>query len=240
MNLFRNSLVGFFTSALILIAAGSVSYAADKLVFDSTDHYIGACALTDKSQWTLSEPIDVTTFEVWYSWNQGETELPVKVLKDGQPFAEFIATRGNCDPYQRQWCNADFKINKTFPKGTYTTEIPEKRQCLKPGGTGAIRLYVDDEVVEKTTVEKASTTLVSTAPVVVSEDNAVQNGKDTTDTKVTGTAVNVTTAAPITSGKQESAGQGTVCSCNTAQIAGIAGGASLLVSLIVGLLFRKR
>jgi len=55
--------------------------------------------------------------------------------------------RASCDPYQRLWCNADFQINKLFPKGKYSTEIPNARQCLKPGGTGAIRLYKEDGVI---------------------------------------------------------------------------------------------
>jgi hypothetical protein len=120
--------------------AGQIK-AADTMVFDSTNNYLGACQLTDKSEWELKEDLTVTKFEVWYSWNQGETTLPVKLLLNGEKFAEFEATRGNCDPYQKQWCNADYPINKPFPKGKYSTEIPNARQCLKPGGTGAIRLY---------------------------------------------------------------------------------------------------
>lgn len=124
-----------------VIVGGQVVLAADALLFDSTDKYIGACALTDTSTWTLRTDLAVTTFEVWYRWNAGETELPVTVTKDGQPFATFTAVRGSCDPYQQSWCNADFALNRTMPAGTYTTKVPNARQCLKPGGTGAIRLY---------------------------------------------------------------------------------------------------
>lgn len=118
--------------------------AAETLAFDSTDNYLGACLLTDKSDWELKEDIQVTKFQVWYNWNQGETTLPVKVFFEGKTFAEFEATRSQCDPYQHQWCNADYQINKLFVKGKYSTEITNKRQCLKPNGTGAIRLYKDD------------------------------------------------------------------------------------------------
>ncbi len=123
--------------------------AADVLVFDSTDNYLGACQLTNKSEWELKDDINVTKFQVWYNWNQGETSLPVKVFRDGEKFAEFEAKRGDCDPYQHQWCNADFIINKLFSKGKYSTEIPDSRQCLKPGGTGAIRLYKNEGAVKK-------------------------------------------------------------------------------------------
>jgi len=135
----------FFFSFLTLLVAPKIS-ASEIEVFDSTDHYLGACQLTNESSWELKEDLNVSKFEVWYNWNQGETTLPVKVFREGELFAEFTATRGSCDPYQQLWCNADYPINLLFPKGQYTTEIPDARQCLKPGGTGAIRLYQNEEV----------------------------------------------------------------------------------------------
>jgi len=149
----------FLPFVLFFFSLPHFVYAADTLVFDSTDKYLGACQLTNKSEWELVKDVQVTTFQVWYNWNQGETTLPVKVYKDGQPFAEFTATRGNCDPYQQQWCNADFSLNKLLPKGKYTTEIENSRQCLKPGGTGAIRLYENDE---KTIKEEPSVKEIAT------------------------------------------------------------------------------
>lgn len=115
--------------------------AEEKMVFDSVNNYLGACDLTDSSQWTLDRDYNVTKFEIWYKWEQGETSLPVTINYKGSEFAKFEATRGSCDPYQASWCNADYQINKTFPKGDYTTNIPNKRQCLKPGVTGAVRIY---------------------------------------------------------------------------------------------------
>jgi|GEM_PF-1902073 len=125
--------------------------AADVLFFDSTDNYLGACQLTNKSEWELKDDATVTLFQVWYNWSQGESNLPVKVFLNGEQFAEFDAKRGNCDPYQQTWCNADYQINKLFPKGKYSTEIPNARQCLKPKGTGAIRLYKDDSMITNVT-----------------------------------------------------------------------------------------
>lgn len=136
-----------FFAVFFLIAVGPIR-AAEKLVFDSTNNYLGTCQLTDKSKWELKEDFNVTKFQVWYNWNQGETSFPVKVFLNGEKFAEFEAARGSCDPYQKLWCNADYQINKLFPKGDYSTEIPNARQCLKPGGTGAIRLYTEDNVVK--------------------------------------------------------------------------------------------
>lgn len=144
LSLMKKAILFLLILPFFLSFFASKSLAADKMVFDSTNNYLGACQLTDKSQWTLTEDLNVTVFEVWYNWNQGETELPVTITKDGVGFASFVATRTSCDPYQGQWCNADFAINKLFPKGTYSTKIPNARQCLKPGGTGAVRIYIAD------------------------------------------------------------------------------------------------
>jgi hypothetical protein len=149
--------------------------AADTLVFDSTDKYLGACQLTNKSEWELKEDINVTKFQVWYNWDQGEASLPVKVFFNGEKFAEFEAKRADCDPYQHQWCNADYKIDKLFSKGKYTTEIPTEKQCLKPGGTGAIRLYADDgkeKKVEPTTVLTKALTQNQVVPTVITEQRS--------------------------------------------------------------------
>lgn len=148
-------------AAILLYAAGTV-HAADLLVFDSTDNYLGTCQFTDTSSWDLTKDISVSKFQIWYKWNTGETSLPVTVNKDGVPFASFEAKRGDCDPYQTTWCNADFNINKVLPKGTYTTEIPNQRQCLKPGGTGAVRLYSSDTT---TTSDSLSPTAAPTSAI---------------------------------------------------------------------------
>jgi hypothetical protein len=129
-------------SLLVLcLAPFTVRAADDPMVFDSTDGYIGACAYTATSTWTLTQDLTISKFQVWYKWQAGETSLPVTVTKDGQDFASFTAVRGTCDPYQATWCNADYAINRVLPAGTYTTTIATAYQCLKPGGTGTVRLY---------------------------------------------------------------------------------------------------
>lgn len=143
--MFKNILLFVLCSLAPLLHVPAVT-AAEVEFFDSTNHYLGACQLTDQSSWELKEDVLVSKFQVWYNWNQGETTLPVQVFKDGEKFAEFTATRASCDPYQQLWCNADYPINRLFPKGQYSTKIPTSRQCLKPGGTGAIRLYKDDGI----------------------------------------------------------------------------------------------
>jgi hypothetical protein len=163
-------------AALLLIIfffrfAGSAA-AADKLVFDSTNHYLGACQLTNTSEWELPQALAVTTFEVWYNWEAGETDLPVTVYYNGEEFAKFVATRASCDPYQKKWCNADFAINKSFPAGKYSTKISNSRQCLKPGGTGAIRLYEAESLLPPPVATPPAIPAAVTPPPVVKETTA--------------------------------------------------------------------
>jgi len=198
----------------ILIFASSPTKAADTLVFDSTDNYLGACQLTDKSEWTLTNDINVTTFQVWYNWNQGEVSIPVKLYKDGVIFAEFNAGRNGCDPYQRQWCNADFAINKVLPKGKYTTQIPNARQCLKPNGTGAIRLYSSETIAQ---VESLVAPIATPSSTVI----ATPSPTPVTNQPIT----------PIPT---------PACSCNQQLIVATAAITSSVISILVCLILRKK
>src|SRR4030067_2346007 len=146
----------FVFVTLLLIFTAKISTAAETMIFDSTDNYLGGCQLTNKSEWELKEDLDVAKFQLWYNWDAGETSVPVTVNKDGDEFAKFDVTRSQCDPYQKQWCNGDYIINKLFSKGKYTTEIPKTKQCLKPGGTGTVRLYNGGEI------QKVEPTLTTT------------------------------------------------------------------------------
>ncbi|MCL4364604.1 hypothetical protein M1328_05205 [Patescibacteria group bacterium] len=140
----------FFISILIFLSAFILLRpvkAADELIFDTTNHYLGGCQLTNKSEFELKENLSVSTFQLWYNWNQDETSLPVAVTFNGEKFANFDAKRSACDPYQHQWCNADYSINRVFRKGKYSVEIPNNRMCLKPNETGTVRLYGSKDTV---------------------------------------------------------------------------------------------
>lgn len=194
---------------LWLFAAVKTVYAVDTLVFDSTNHYLGGCQLTDKSEWELQEDLNVTKFQLWYSWSQGETKLPVSIFRNGEKFAEIETTRAECDPYQKQWCNASFMINKLFPKGNYSTEIPNKRQCLKPGGTGTVLLYGNKET---TIIREPSPT-----PTMITVESSTD--------KIQPVSVN---QQPATS-----------CSCSQTTILATAAVTSAVTALIVSLILKK-
>ncbi|MCK9368518.1 hypothetical protein M0R04_00910 [Candidatus Dojkabacteria bacterium] len=141
--------------------------AEDALLFDSTDHYTGGCQLTDTSDWELQSDINVSTFRMWYKWDESETELPITISQDGKVFAEFTATRSQCDPYQAKWCNGDYQINKLFPKGKYSTKISNAKQCLKPGGTGTILLYGSEATAVSQTPSPSVACTSNTKTIVI-------------------------------------------------------------------------
>ncbi len=120
--------------------------ATQKLIYDTTSNYIGACSLTDSAAWTLDKDMQVTMVQFWYSWQANETELAFTIYKDGQEFLKGTAKRTNCDTYQKNWCNADYNISKVFPAGSYTSKVGKVSQCLQPGKTGTVRLYGPDSL----------------------------------------------------------------------------------------------
>lgn len=125
----------------IFTAGQAAAQESEVQIFDSTDHYLGACQQTDKAEWTLDKDLEVTTFQIWYNWLADEKEFDFVLNKDGDEFIAGTVTRTTCDTYQKNWCNGDLKVDRTFPAGEYSLTIDNPRMCLKPGGTGAIRLY---------------------------------------------------------------------------------------------------
>ncbi|MFH1207885.1 MAG: hypothetical protein V1668_04825 [Patescibacteria group bacterium] len=200
-------LLGLVMLLAVPIAAHGQANPAETKVFDSTDNYIGACSLTATSTWTLSQDLNVSTFQMWYRWQAGETELPITVTKDGAPFASFTATRSACDPYQTSWCNADYAINKSFPAGTYSTAITNAYQCLKPGSTGTVRLYSLGTAAANTNSDPS---LVATAEMninaVVNTNTTVANNANTNIAVDTNIANINTNAASDIEDENESSG----------------------------------
>ena len=122
-------------------ASAGTAAAASQMILDTTNNYLGGCALTDTSTWTSDSDMQVARLQVWYSWNTGETTVAYTLKKDGADFSSGTFTRAECDPYQAQWCNGNFDINREFPAGNYELKVANARMCLKPGATGTVRLY---------------------------------------------------------------------------------------------------
>jgi opacity protein-like surface antigen len=173
-----------FGLALLMALPIAAHGQTETKVFDSTDHYLGACSLTATSTWTLTQSFDVSKFSMWYKWQTGETELPITVTKDGAPFASFTATRSACDPYQTSWCNAD-----------------NAYQCLKPGGTGTVLLYSSGTAVTNTNTEPNLIATANTNTNTVANTNTAVTNNANTNTALNTNIANAN--AKVTSGTDD-------------------------------------
>ena len=114
----------------------------EKLLFDTTPNYIGACSLTDKSEFTLSSQLSVTKLKVWYNWAGGEQSVTYKLERNDESISEGTITKtAECDTYQKNWCNGVVQLNMPFPPAKYELKLSKAMMCLEPGKTGTVRLY---------------------------------------------------------------------------------------------------
>lgn len=102
-----------------------------------------ACSFTDRAEFYLDRDYLVTRFRTWYKWDEGEQEIPYKLLRGGQEIASGKLTRKDCDPYQTQWCiAADFDFYKQLSSGDYVLQLNSKKICQNSGSLGKGFIYV--------------------------------------------------------------------------------------------------
>ncbi len=178
------------TPTTIANTGNNAAGAGDALILDTSNHYTGGCGQTDTSKWNLDSDTQVNVFEVWHNWNSGEQTITFSIKKDGADYASGTLYRTACDPYQKNWCNADFRINKVFPKGTYLATIPSGRACKDNNGNGVVRLYGPNAATPTTTatpttqpnagtISATSKMCTPGAPYLYLEDRTVKKGKET-------------------------------------------------------------
>jgi hypothetical protein len=121
--------------------ATTAGMTSDSMILDTTGGYLGACQHTDTASWRLDKALQVSLLQAWYNWASGESSITYTLKKDGADFASGTMVRADCDPYQGNWCNGNYKIEKEFPPGNYELKVSSAKMCLEPGGTGAVRIY---------------------------------------------------------------------------------------------------
>lgn len=180
-RVFTSSALVIFLLSLIFPEQRLVqAQTTDTLIFDSSNHYLGACGYTDTTTFTLDKELDVSLFQVWYYWNSGEGPLAFTVKKDGADFLSGELTRSSCDPYQTSWCNGDLRVNKPFPTGSYEVKVANARKCAIPGGNGTVRLYglatITPTIFNTPTIAITQKPTVTNVPLVVQDDCKVDTG----------------------------------------------------------------
>lgn len=90
----------------------------------------GGCQFTNIINFQLAQDSHITKWRTWYSWNQDESTIPYTMKKDGQVLYQGQLTRQDCDPYQKQWCQAsDLNFAKDLAKGNYEINVTNQKIC---------------------------------------------------------------------------------------------------------------
>ena len=86
----------------------------------------------------------ITKFQTWYSWGSNEITLDYKLLRGETLVREGVLLRKDCDPYQRQWCQAvEENLTLNLEPGDYTLVADTEKICQNStsGGDGFIFVY---------------------------------------------------------------------------------------------------
>lgn len=79
-----------------------------------------ACSQTDTARFELTEDHEITKLQTWYNWGSNEITLDYVVKHNGEEVYKGVLLRKDCDPYQKQWCQAvDESVDRQFIKGEY-------------------------------------------------------------------------------------------------------------------------
>lgn len=103
-----------------------------KLLFERNN--IAACSYTDTSTFKLKEAHTITKLQTWYSWSSNEITLDYKLKQGYKVIREGVLVRKDCDPYQRQWCQAvEENLSISLDPGDYQLVADTKRICQNSG-----------------------------------------------------------------------------------------------------------
>ena len=113
-----------------------------KLLFERNN--IAACSYTDTAPFALREAHTVTKLQTWYSWSSNEASLNYKLKQGDKVMHAGTLVRKDCDPYQRQWCQAvEENLTLSLAAGEYQLVADNRKICQNAGsgGDGFIFVY---------------------------------------------------------------------------------------------------
>lgn len=109
-----------------------VSAPESKLLFERNN--IAACGFTDTSTFPLKEAYIITKLQTWYSWESNEITLDYQLKRGSQIIHQGVLVRKDCDPYQRQWCQAvEENLSLKLDAGDYQLVADTKKICQNSG-----------------------------------------------------------------------------------------------------------
>jgi len=115
--------------------------AESKLLFERNN--IAACSFTDTSTFTLKEASTITKLQTWYSWASNEITLDYQLKQGEKVVREGVLVRKDCDPYQRQWCQAvEENLTLALDPGDYQLVADTKKICQNSGSNNDGFIFV--------------------------------------------------------------------------------------------------
>lgn len=104
--------------------------------------YVGACGVSSVQTFNLGQSAFVTRIRVWHNTNISGTTPPSVTITgpSGYSFSG-STTKGLCDVYQTNWCEAWVSLNQDLAPGSYTLSIPTSSICTDPSGNTTLVVY---------------------------------------------------------------------------------------------------
>jgi|GEM_PF-2227240 len=100
------------------------------------------CNHTDSITFTLNKSTPVSRILIWHDWKPAEKKLAYKLLRNGKVVKSGKFTRGNADPYQKNWVEGVIVVNDTLAPGTYRIKVPSGRAAINSGAPqGFVRIF---------------------------------------------------------------------------------------------------
>jgi hypothetical protein len=118
--------------------------AAGQVLFDNWNR--AGCSMTDTVRFATGGPTPIGQIRTWINWPADRTSADYTLYKDGTPVLQGTVRKGECDPYQRSWCQGIDAWNRTLEAGQYAMVSSLPRICRNAGsqenGFIALHLFV--------------------------------------------------------------------------------------------------
>lgn len=88
-----------------------------------------SCSLTDTAEFKLSERSPIHNIRTWYNWRSNETSVIYKMFQRNVLIYKGSLTKGQCDPYQKNWCQGTVSVQLLLNAGAYRIEAASPRIC---------------------------------------------------------------------------------------------------------------
>ena len=138
----KRSILVLFVVILGLAAANQTSGAGTPEITLFDNWNTAACNTTSQAQFSINKEAFVSRIVVWSDTRLGGGNLS-GTLSGPQGSMSISSTRGNCDPYQGQWCEQIFAIARPLSAGNYSINLNTNSVCQNSGsrGNGFARVY---------------------------------------------------------------------------------------------------